>query len=131
MELLERDGEQQALEAAIEESRSAGRIVVVAGDAGIGKTALVSALADRHRVLWGACDPLITPREPIRMPFWDSVSVQMKARTAIRPSRSSISSIWTSTACGTSWRVRRSTCSRTSSASMTRSGWSETSSEGK
>ena len=50
------------LETAIEESRSAGRVVVVAGEAGIGKTALVSALADRHRVLWGACDPLITPR---------------------------------------------------------------------
>ena len=62
MELLERDGEREVLETAIEESRSAGRVVVVAGEAGIGKTALVSALADRHRVLWGACDPLITPR---------------------------------------------------------------------
>ena len=65
------------------------------------------------------------------MPFWDSVSAHRNARTAIRPSRSSSSSIWTSTACGTSWRVRRSTCSRTSSASITRSGWSETSSGGK
>ncbi|HET8949007.1 MAG TPA: AAA family ATPase, partial [Solirubrobacteraceae bacterium] len=62
MELLERDDEREALETAIEESRSAGRVVVLAGEAGIGKTALVSALADRHRVLWGACDPLITPR---------------------------------------------------------------------
>ena len=39
--------------------------MVVGGEAGIGKTALVSvghrALDDR-RVLWGACDPLITPR---------------------------------------------------------------------
>ena len=41
MELLERDREREALEAAIEESRSAGRVVVVAGEAGIGKTALV------------------------------------------------------------------------------------------
>src|SRR5919107_5073337 len=62
MELLERDREREALEQAIEESRSAGRVVVVAGEAGIGKTALVSSLADGHRVLWGACDPLITPR---------------------------------------------------------------------
>ena len=62
MELLERDGEREALEQAIAESRSAGRVVVVAGEAGIGKTALVSSLAGGHRVLWGACDPLITPR---------------------------------------------------------------------
>ncbi|HKG63410.1 MAG TPA: LuxR C-terminal-related transcriptional regulator [Solirubrobacteraceae bacterium] len=62
MELLERDREREALEQAIGESRSAGRVVVVAGEAGIGKTALVSSLADGHRVLWGACDPLITPR---------------------------------------------------------------------
>ncbi|NUT57073.1 MAG: AAA family ATPase, partial [Thermoleophilia bacterium] len=62
MELLERDREREALEQAIEESRSAGRVVIVAGEAGIGKTALVSSLADGHRVLWGACDPLITPR---------------------------------------------------------------------
>ena len=62
MELLERDREREALEEAIAESRSSGRVVVVAGEAGIGKTALVSSLADAHRVLWGACDPLITPR---------------------------------------------------------------------
>ena len=62
MELLERDREREALESAIGESRSAGRVVVVAGEAGIGKTALVSALANDHRLLWGACDPLITPR---------------------------------------------------------------------
>ena len=65
------------------------------------------------------------------MPFWDSVSTHMVARTTTVVSRSSISSTWTSTACGTSWRVRRSTCSRTSSASITSSGWSEKSSGGK
>src|SRR5919107_3725137 len=62
MELLERDADRDAVGQAIEESQAAGRIVVVAGEAGIGKTALVSALAGGHRVLWGACDPLITPR---------------------------------------------------------------------
>ncbi|MEA2270057.1 MAG: hypothetical protein QOC64_2667 [Solirubrobacteraceae bacterium] len=65
MELLERDGEREVLEAAIEESRAAGRVVVVVGEAGIGKTALVASVCealDSRRVLWGACDPLITPR---------------------------------------------------------------------
>jgi predicted ATPase len=65
VELLERDGERDALVAAIEESRAAGRVVVVVGEAGIGKTALVASVCDAldgRRVLWGACDPLITPR---------------------------------------------------------------------
>lgn len=51
------------LAAAIEESRTGGRIALVVGEAGIGKTALVAdATGDVHGVLWGACDPLITPR---------------------------------------------------------------------
>ncbi|HEX2102726.1 MAG TPA: AAA family ATPase, partial [Solirubrobacteraceae bacterium] len=65
MELLERDDERAVLAAAIEESRSAGRVVVVVGEAGIGKTALVASACealDGRSVLWGACDPLITPR---------------------------------------------------------------------
>ena len=62
MELLERDRERETLETAIEESSSRGVVVVVEGEAGIGKTALVSSIALTHRVLWGACDPLITPR---------------------------------------------------------------------
>src|SRR4051794_20663452 len=65
MELLERDGERQVLEAALEESRAAGRVVVVVGEAGIGKTSLVGAACEaarERRVLWGACDPLVTPR---------------------------------------------------------------------
>ena len=53
---LERDEERAALRAAID----AGRIVVVSGEAGIGKTALVRAVATDG--LWGGCDPLITPR---------------------------------------------------------------------
>src|SRR4051812_17806330 len=65
VELLERDVERAALASALEDARAAGRIAVVVGEAGIGKTSLVSAVcagaADR-RVLWGACDPLITPR---------------------------------------------------------------------
>jgi DNA-binding CsgD family transcriptional regulator/tetratricopeptide (TPR) repeat protein len=62
LELLERDDERDVLEAAIEESRVQGRVVVVAGEAGIGKTALVASVCGSRRALWGACDPLITPR---------------------------------------------------------------------
>jgi AAA ATPase domain len=47
------------------ETRS-GRVLFVYGEAGIGKTALLrqfrSALPRRFSVLWGACDPLFTPR---------------------------------------------------------------------
>src|SRR5262249_46558546 len=43
-----------------------GRLVLVRGEAGIGKTALVRAFRDLVdedvRVLWAACDPLFTPR---------------------------------------------------------------------
>jgi DNA-binding CsgD family transcriptional regulator/tetratricopeptide (TPR) repeat protein len=42
-----------------------GRMLLVAGDSGVGKTALVRAAiegaGDAARVLWGACDPLSTP----------------------------------------------------------------------
>jgi DNA-binding CsgD family transcriptional regulator len=62
VELLEREAERQVLEVAIEESRTRGRVVVVTGEAGIGKTALVAAVCHPRQVLWGACDPLITPR---------------------------------------------------------------------
>jgi predicted ATPase len=43
-----------------------GRLVLVTGEAGIGKTALVREFCERerpsYRVLWGACDGLRTPR---------------------------------------------------------------------
>jgi DNA-binding CsgD family transcriptional regulator len=64
--LLERERERSALSAALNESADAGRVALVVGEAGIGKTALVSATTQQldtgRRVLWGACDPLITPR---------------------------------------------------------------------
>jgi DNA-binding CsgD family transcriptional regulator/tetratricopeptide (TPR) repeat protein len=42
----------------------AGRLVLVGGEPGVGKTSLVRAFTQRTdgRVLWGACDPLETPR---------------------------------------------------------------------
>jgi DNA-binding CsgD family transcriptional regulator/tetratricopeptide (TPR) repeat protein len=43
-----------------------GRTILVRGEAGIGKTSLIEAFAaanrQRARVLWGACDALLTPR---------------------------------------------------------------------
>ena len=63
MELLERDRDREVLHTAIAESRSTGRIAVITGEPGIGKTVLVTAVieAREERVLWGACDPLFTP----------------------------------------------------------------------
>ena len=37
-----------------------GRVALIGGEAGIGKTALLREFA--HDALWGACDPLFTPR---------------------------------------------------------------------
>src|SRR3954453_18969181 len=65
--LLEREAELGLLEerfAAVGES-GAGRMLLIAGEAGIGKTALVRAFCDRRdagQVLAGACDSLFTPR---------------------------------------------------------------------
>jgi DNA-binding CsgD family transcriptional regulator/tetratricopeptide (TPR) repeat protein len=46
-------------------TQRAGCVVLLSGEAGIGKTALLMELAKRQnqaRVLWGACDALFTPR---------------------------------------------------------------------
>jgi len=64
--LLERDDTLTALAdslAAIEKS-AAGRAVFIGGEAGVGKTMLVSQFCQGlrgTRVLWGGCDPLATP----------------------------------------------------------------------
>src|SRR4051794_14213685 len=66
-ELLERAHQLAALDElsdGIAAGRS-GRFVLVAGEAGVGKTAFVHRFCDDHepatRVLWGACDALFTP----------------------------------------------------------------------
>ncbi len=66
--LLERANELSALAESLEAVRqsSRGHVVLVGGEAGAGKTALLrqfcDELAPSVRVLWGACDPLFTPR---------------------------------------------------------------------
>ena len=65
-ELLERSGELSALADALSDvrSRKNGCVVLVGAEAGGGKTALLRRFSQESgaRVLWGACDPLFTPR---------------------------------------------------------------------
>ncbi|HEY0416177.1 MAG TPA: AAA family ATPase [Gaiellaceae bacterium] len=66
LDLLERGDELAVLAACVEEVRSggAGRIVLLGGEAGCGKTTLLRRLVEQapEDVLWGGCDPLFTPR---------------------------------------------------------------------
>jgi len=67
MELLERDAPHTLLEATYNRVRGdEGAVVLVSGEAGVGKTTFVAQFVEARRaqtrVLWGACDPLFTPR---------------------------------------------------------------------
>jgi hypothetical protein len=67
MQLLERDDHLATLGARLAEvrGRRRGQLVLLAGEAGVGKTALVRAFADAHPsvpALTGACEALFTPR---------------------------------------------------------------------
>ena len=67
MELLERDTFLADLERLLADAAAGrGRLVFVGGEAGVGKTAFVSRVAESARktarVLVGACDPMSTPR---------------------------------------------------------------------
>jgi DNA-binding CsgD family transcriptional regulator len=66
MELWERSTALALLDELLRDSAVAGRVALVPGEAGIGKSTLINAFAARHggraRVLWGVCDPLVTPR---------------------------------------------------------------------
>ena len=65
--LLERDAELSSLEGCLSSAADGeGRLVVISGEAGVGKTALARQLCASQsgsaRVLWAQCDPLQTPR---------------------------------------------------------------------
>ena len=66
MQLLEREAPQAALAEYVADARGGdGRLVLVAGEAGVGKSALVEQLqrdTPDARWSWGACDGLFTPR---------------------------------------------------------------------
>src|SRR5262249_4231798 len=67
IDLLERDSQLAELSSLLESARGGdGRVALVYGEAGIGKTALVTHFARSRardvRLFWGACDPLSTPR---------------------------------------------------------------------
>jgi len=67
MELLERSPQLDLLDERLAGVRGSGRgrLVLLAGEAGVGKTALVRAFCERHAgvpVLTGACEALFTPR---------------------------------------------------------------------
>src|SRR5512132_551578 len=66
MDLLERSSVLGELASVLAATATGGRVVLVAGEAGIGKSALVRGFAERHaadaRFLVGGCDPLLTPR---------------------------------------------------------------------
>ncbi len=67
-ELLERETALSTLAGALQTVREdlRGRLVLLSGEAGVGKTAVLRRFRDRiasaERVLWGGCDPLFTPR---------------------------------------------------------------------
>jgi DNA-binding CsgD family transcriptional regulator len=65
--LTERDHELGELRARADDARAGrGRMVLLGGESGAGKTSLVEAFVEQwvrdERVLWGVCDPLPTPR---------------------------------------------------------------------
>ncbi|HEY6133868.1 MAG TPA: AAA family ATPase [Rubrivivax sp.] len=65
MELVERENEVRVLQECLRDAaRGSGRMVLLGGEAGIGKTSLLQTLADQRDeaiLWWGACDALQTP----------------------------------------------------------------------
>lgn len=77
--LLERERELELLgDALARTDTSGGRVVLVRGEAGIGKSSLVNAFVEANKgnahVFYGACDDLLIPRA--LGPFWDMARVE-------------------------------------------------------
>lgn len=68
MDLLERASFSRMQDTLAEVMHGHGRVALVTGETGIGKTSLVEHFAERQKngcqVLWGGCDALFTPRPP-------------------------------------------------------------------
>lgn len=63
MRIVERDGLVGRLRAAVQAARAGdGRMILVSGEAGAGKTAVVREVVADVPALWGFCEPLGTPR---------------------------------------------------------------------
>ena len=66
MDLLERAEPLADLDELLAASAAGGHVAVLSGEAGAGKSSLAAAFVERAgaraRVLWGSCDPLLTPR---------------------------------------------------------------------
>ena len=75
---LERDAQLDEVSALVDDASGGGKVVLVRGEAGVGKTTFVRALVDRHsdqsHVLTGVCDDLSTP-QPLG-PIWDMAVVE-------------------------------------------------------
>jgi DNA-binding CsgD family transcriptional regulator/tetratricopeptide (TPR) repeat protein len=83
-ELLERDEFLLALNQALHQATEGrGRIALVSGEAGIGKTSLAECFVERRppgvRLLWGACEALFTPR-----PLGPLYDLAQQAQTPLR-----------------------------------------------
>ena len=77
--LLEREKELELLADLLADvDSSGGKVVLVRGEAGIGKSSLVREFVESHsddaHVLFGACDDLLIP-QPLG-PFWDMARLE-------------------------------------------------------
>jgi len=84
--LLEREAVLDGFRSALEDARKGhGRLVLLAGEAGVGKSTVVRAFCDEvrssARVLWGGCEPLFTP-SPLG-PFLDIAQEDAELRAAL------------------------------------------------
>lgn len=86
MEMLEREVELGRLTSLLADAADgSGRVVLIRGEAGIGKTTLVDSfratVGDETTFLIGACDDLMTPRE--FGPLWDMATEEVRLAAAL------------------------------------------------
>src|SRR6185437_1988063 len=84
VELLERDPFLVTLDdLLVQACEGRGRVALISGEAGIGKTSLVERFLEQHQVstrtLWGACEALFTPR-----PLGPLYDIALQLQTPLR-----------------------------------------------